>query len=101
MLGFLRGMAQRGLTFAARALRLADHQQLPGASGLTAIVSTGVVGDVLVHGTTVDFTTGRGVPSRSFDIGWFDDLESFKMEAMAVLTVADVSLASFGYSHDN
>ena len=89
MLGFLRGMAQRGLTFAARALALADRQQLHGGCGLTAIISTGVVTDVLVHGTFVRFTTGRGVPSRSFDLAWFDDLERFKLEAMAVLTASD------------
>ena len=89
VLGFLRGMAQRGLTFAARALALADRQQLPGGGGLTAIISTGVVADVLVHGTFVRFTTARGVPSRSFDLAWFDDLERFKLEAMAVLIASD------------
>ncbi len=89
VLGFLRGMAQRGLTFAARALALADRQQLPGRAGLTAIVNTGVVADVLVHGTFVRFTTARGVPSRSFDLAWFDDLERFTLDAMAVLTASD------------
>ena len=89
VLGFLRGMAQRGLTFAARALALADRLQLPGGAGLTAIVNTGVVADVLVHGTFVRFTTARGVPSRSFDLAFFDDLESFKLDAMAVLTASD------------
>lgn len=62
MLGFVRGMAQRGLTFAARALALAGRQQLPGAAGLTAIVNTGVVGDVLVHGTTARLTTASDAP---------------------------------------
>jgi hypothetical protein len=89
VLGFLRGMAQRGLTFAARALALADRQQLPGGAGMTAIVNTGVAGDVLVHGTFVRFTTARGVPSRSFDLAFFDDLESFTLDAMAVLTASD------------
>jgi hypothetical protein len=89
--GFLRGMAQRGLTFAARAFALADRQQLPGGSELTAIVNTGAVTDVLVHGTFVRFTTARGVPSRSFDLAWFDDLERFKLEAMAVLTASDAA----------
>jgi hypothetical protein len=94
VLGFLRGMAGRGVAFAARALTLAGHQQLPGAVALNAIVSTGIIGDVLVHGTTVKFTTARGVPSRWFDMRWFDDLERFKMDAMAVLTMADASPAS-------
>jgi hypothetical protein len=56
---------------------------------MTATVNTGVVADVLVHGTFVRLTTGRGVPSRSFDLAFFDDLESFKMDAMAVLTASD------------
>ncbi|HEX8991185.1 MAG TPA: hypothetical protein VF784_05855 [Anaerolineales bacterium] len=54
-----------------------------------ALVSAGVVGDVLVHGASVRFTTGRGVPSSTFDMRWFDDLERFKLEAVAVLTMAD------------
>jgi hypothetical protein len=29
------------------------------------------------------------VPSRSFDLAWFDDLERFKLEAVAVLTASD------------
>ncbi len=89
VLGFLRGMAQRALTFAARALGLAGRQQLPGGAELTAIVNTGSVDDVLVHGTFIRFATGRGVPSRSFDLAFFDDLESFTLGAMAVLTASD------------
>jgi hypothetical protein len=88
---FLASMACRAVTFAARALALAVDQ-LPGtADMLTAIVSTGIEGDILVHGTTVKFTTARGTPSGCFDIHWFDDLESFKLEAMAVLTKGDAS----------
>jgi hypothetical protein len=61
-----------------------------GAAGaLIAIVSLGVVGDVLMHGTKVRFTTARGRASRSFDLAWFDDLERFELEAMAVLDMSD------------
>jgi hypothetical protein len=86
---FLHDMAARSLTFATRALALAGRQALPGAAELKAIVNTGVRGDVLVHGTHITFTTARGSPSRSFDMRWFDDLERFQLEAMAVLTMAD------------
>jgi hypothetical protein len=91
VMGFLAGMARRGLSFAAQALSLAGEQRLPCAPDLIAIVSTGIAGDVLVHGTTVKFTTARGLPSRSFDLHWFDDLERFKLEAMAILTMSDLA----------
>jgi hypothetical protein len=89
VLGYLRAMAGRGLTFASRALMLAHKKRLPGADELIAFVNTGIVGDVLVHGTHIHFTTARGEPSGWFDPSWFDDLEKFKLEAMAVLTMAD------------
>ena len=90
MLDFLAKAAARGLTFAARGLAAAKRQQL-AAAALIAVVSTGVVGDVLVHGTTVKFTTARGKPSGWFDPSWFGDLERFEVEAMAVLSIADAS----------
>jgi hypothetical protein len=86
---FLRDMAARGLAFASRALARARDQRLDAAGALVAIVGLGVVGDVLVHGTHARFTTARGRPSRSFDLAWFDDLERFELEAMAVLDMGD------------
>jgi hypothetical protein len=89
---YLHGMAARGLSFASRAVSLAARQGLDAADALVGIVSTGVSGDVLVHGTHVHFTTARGAPSRRFDLSWFDDLERFKMEAMAVICLQDASV---------
>lgn len=86
---YLRRLVSRSLTFASGALAQAGRQQLNSVEGLMALVSAGVVGDVLVHGASVRFTTGRGVPSSTFDMRWFDDLERFKLEAVAVLTMAD------------
>lgn len=91
VLRFLRGMACRGLDFAAHALARAREQQFSAADALIAVVSTGVAGDVLRHGTTARFTTGRGTPSRSFDMRWFHDLEDSRLQAMAVLTMDDVA----------
>lgn len=89
---FLHGMAARGLSFASRAVSLAARQGLDAADVLVGIVSIGVSGDVLVHGTHVHFTTARGAPSRTFDLSWFDDLERFRMEAMAVIGPRDACI---------
>ncbi len=86
---FLSGAASRGLAFASRALARALQQQPDAAGALVSVISTGVAGDVLVHGTAVKFTTARGKPSGWFDPRWFDDLERFKLDAMAVLSISD------------
>lgn len=91
---FLSRMAARGLTFASRAVRLAAQQGLDAAGALVAIINIGVTGDVLVHGTHVHITTARGAPSKWFDLSWFDDLERFEMDAMAVIDLHEASLES-------
>ncbi len=91
VLKFLRGMACRGLDFAVKALARAREQRFSAAGALIAVVSTGAAGDVLRHGTTARFTTGRGSPSRNFDMRWFHDLEDSKLQAMAVLTMDDAA----------
>lgn len=79
---YLPRVAARGRTFAAAALRRA--RGLPGADALVAVVGTGADEDFVEHGTTVKFFTRRGDYPR-----WFDDLEGFELEAMAVLDAAD------------
>lgn len=80
---YLTRVAARGLAFAAETLRSA--RGLPGADALIAVIGTGTGEDFLEHGTTVKLFTRRGDYPR-----WFDDLESFEQEAMAVLEATDV-----------
>jgi hypothetical protein len=49
------------------------------------VVGTGVGPDFLDHGTTVKFFTRRGAYPR-----WFDDVEGFKGEAMAFISMSDI-----------
>ncbi|GAA3825847.1 hypothetical protein GCM10022226_53260 [Sphaerisporangium flaviroseum] len=79
---YLRAIAGRALVFAWVALN--EARQLPEFGTLAAVVGTGVADDFLLHGTTVRFFTRRGdYPS------WFDDLESYELEAMALLDASD------------
>jgi hypothetical protein len=81
---YLGRAAARGIQFAARAMRAAAG--LAGAESLIAVVGTGVDQDFLTHGTTVKFFTQRGDYPR-----WFDDLERFTTEAIAVLNMSDAA----------
>ncbi|WP_322749066.1 MULTISPECIES: hypothetical protein [unclassified Frankia] len=75
---YLPRVASRGLSFAVTALGKARKSGL--ADSLVAVVSTGVGDDYLTHGTTVKFYTRRdNYPD------WFDDLERFAIEAMALI----------------
>ncbi|MGW4644550.1 hypothetical protein ACWEN6_38970 [Sphaerisporangium sp. NPDC004334] len=79
---YLPAIASRALVFAWAALNEARH--LPEFRTLAAVVGIGVADDFLLHGTTVRFFTRRGeYPS------WFDDLESYELEAMALLDASD------------
>ena len=83
---FLVRAASRAFTFAS--LMLAKGAGLPGAETLQASVSVSV--DVTdeyfaLQGANVRFFTRRGD-----DLGWFDDLEKFKIEAIALLDVSDL-----------
>ena len=81
---YLLAITLRGLSFAARMLERA--QGSPNAKSLVAAVSTGVDDDFLTHGTTVKFFTRRGDYPQ-----WFNDLERFGIEAMAVLDSSDLA----------
>jgi hypothetical protein len=82
---YMERAARRGVSFALRGL--GDAAAFPAAADLVATVATGVAEDFLLHGTTVKFFTRRGDFPNWFD----DDLEKFEMEAIAVLTNADVT----------
>ncbi|WP_157606524.1 hypothetical protein [Saccharomonospora cyanea] len=76
---FLSAVAIRALCFIEEAFRSAARFEV--SNGLTAVVSVGVGDNYLSHGTTVKFFTRRaGRPD------WYEDLERFKIEAIAVLT---------------
>ncbi|MEU8267843.1 hypothetical protein AB0B89_11800 [Sphaerisporangium sp. NPDC049002] len=81
--GYLTAICVRALTFSLAALAAARN--LPGFDTLTAVISTGVDADWSTHGTTVKFFTRRGGYPN-----WFDDLESFEIEAVALLEASDV-----------
>ncbi|RAY13442.1 hypothetical protein DPM19_20490 [Actinomadura craniellae] len=74
--------AARGLTFALRAMERAAG--LPGADLLAAVVSTPIDEEFLESGTTVKFFTRRG---RHPD--WFDDLERFQLDGVALVEMPD------------
>lgn len=75
---FLSAVAIRALCFIEEAFRSAARFEV--SNGLTAVVSIGVGDNYLSHGTTVKFFTQRaGRPA------WYEDLERFKIEAIAVL----------------
>jgi hypothetical protein len=86
---YLSRVAARGIRFAVRAMRAAVG--LAAADSLVAVVGTGVGEDFLTHGTTVKFFTRRGSYPR-----WFEDLEGFTTEAIAVLDMSDAANAHPG-----
>jgi hypothetical protein len=81
---FLPRLSSRALTFAISGLEMS--RTLEGSDKLIAVVGVGVGEDFITHGATVKFFTKRGDYPR-----WFEDLERFEDEAMAVLTMADTS----------
>lgn len=84
--GFLSRAASRGLFFAMTMLEKA--LVLPHGESLLATVAVPVDvddPDFSLQGTTVRFFSRRGNYP-----GWFDDLEGFRLEAIAVLDGSDV-----------
>lgn len=81
---FLSGAVSRARSFVTLAMKSA--QELKSADLLVAVIGLGVMEDYLTHGTTVKFFTRRGEYPR-----YFDDLESYQMEAMAVIESSDQS----------
>jgi hypothetical protein len=80
---FLAEMLSRALRFTSRAL--AGASSIEAADALVAVISIGVAGDYVLHGTTVKFFTLRGdYPD------YFVDLERFELEAMAVIEPGDL-----------
>ncbi|WP_322778209.1 hypothetical protein [Frankia sp. Cas4] len=84
---YLPRAASRGLFFARRMLR--DASALEGCDRLLALVSIFADEDYegfFLQGATVKFFSRRGhYPD------WFEDLEGFQREAIAILDLADVA----------
>ncbi|MFK4244181.1 hypothetical protein ACI2KV_14985 [Micromonospora chokoriensis] len=83
---FLPRAASRGLYFARR--MLASARGLPGSETLLAAVAIHVDvddEDFALQGATIRFFSRRG----SYP-DWFDELETFTLEAIAVLDMSDV-----------
>jgi hypothetical protein len=81
---YLNRAANRGLLFGRLALEKA--QLLDEYASLVAVVSVGIEDDFLTHGTTVKLFTRRGNYPN-----WFQDLERFTTEAMAIIYPSDVA----------
>jgi hypothetical protein len=84
---FLARAASRALHFAGRMME--EAASVPGSETLQASVAIHVDmtdEDFSLQGANVRFFTQRGDP-----LTWFDDLESFRMQAIAVLDLSDVS----------
>ncbi|MEU8329033.1 hypothetical protein [Micromonospora sp. NPDC048839] len=84
---FLPRAASRGLYFARR--MLAGARGLPGSDTLLATVAIFVDvddEDFALQGATIRFFSRRGAYPR-----WFDDLEPFALEAIAVLALSDLT----------
>ncbi len=80
---FLSGMTARAFSFAFAALRLA--QGLDGGDTLVAVISMSVDSDYLSSGTTIKFFTRRGIYPD-----YFEDLERFELDAVAVIEPTDL-----------
>jgi hypothetical protein len=80
---FLPALVARARDFAVRALGAAGG--MPAADLLTAVISVGIDDDYSTHGGTVRFFTRRGGSPR-----FYEDLERFRLEAMAVVDVHDL-----------
>ncbi len=84
---YLPRAASRGLFFARRMLR--DASALEGGDRLLALVSIFADeddDDFLLQGATVKFFSRRGAYPD-----WFEDLEGFRHEAIAILDLDDVA----------
>ncbi|WP_212816943.1 hypothetical protein [Polymorphospora rubra] len=84
---YLNRAAVRGFSFALRMLK--DAAELPGAGSLMATVGVSVDEgdeDFLLQGVTVRMFSRRGDYPN-----WFDDLERYQSEAMAVVDVTDIA----------
>ncbi|MFY1598888.1 hypothetical protein [Micromonospora sp. WMMD737] len=85
---YLSRAAVRGISFAARMLK--DAAALPEADRLLAVVGISVDEgdeDFLLQGATVRFFSRRGdYPT------WFEDLERYQKEAIAVIGMADLAV---------
>ncbi|WP_406862854.1 hypothetical protein ABZO31_21475 [Streptomyces sp. HUAS MG47] len=80
---FLPGMVARARGFLACAVEAASGFE--AADRLVGVISVGIDDDYLEHGTTVKLLTRRGgFPD------YFEDLERFVFEGMAVVDAADV-----------
>ena len=84
---YLNRAAVRGVSFATRMLK--DAAALPGADRLTATVGISVDEkdeDFFLQGVTIRFFSRRGdYPT------WFEDLERYQSEAIAVVDMADLA----------
>ncbi|QKW13398.1 hypothetical protein [Verrucosispora sp. NA02020] len=84
---YLNGAAIRGISFATRMLR--DASDFPEADSLLAVVGISVDEedeDFLLQGASVRFFSRRGdYPT------WFEDLERYRKEAIAVVDMADLA----------
>ncbi|MDA8371788.1 MAG: hypothetical protein M0026_18240 [Nocardiopsaceae bacterium] len=86
---YLNRVVSRGFGFAGACLRRA--RDLPEAQGLRAVVITGVDDGFLTHGTTVKFFLVRGnLPER------YQDIERFRIEAIALVGLADLPARTVG-----
>lgn len=81
---FLEGAASRAFGFVILALQSA--RPLKASSSLVAVISIGFDEDYLTSGTTVKLFTHRGSYPR-----YFDNLERFQLEAMAIVEVSDLN----------
>ncbi|MEU1394546.1 hypothetical protein ABZ403_00385 [Micromonospora zamorensis] len=84
---FLPRAASRGLHFARR--MLAGAHGLPGSETLLAVVAISVDvddEDFALQGATIRFFSQRGSYPH-----WFDELETYTLEAIAVLNLSDVT----------
>ena len=80
---FLVAMTGRAKSFAIAALSLA--RRLDEGKAILAVISVGVDDDYLTSGTTVKFFTRRGNYPHFYDV-----LDRFELEALAVLDIYDV-----------
>jgi hypothetical protein len=81
---FLPGLVGRARAFAYQAMRNAES--IEDSRLLVAVISIGIDEDYLLHGATVKFCTRRGGPLHNFD-----DLERYRLEAIALVESGDAA----------
>ncbi|MBE3205749.1 MULTISPECIES: hypothetical protein [Parafrankia] len=81
---FLSGAVSRARSFALLAMESA--QKFDPGDRLVAVISQGIDDDYRTHGATVKFFTRRGEYPR-----FYDDLEGYRIEAMAVVEPEDLA----------